>query len=39
MAKSRMDRSVVSVNKDDEELQEIGESETDFKERLRKIGA
>jgi len=34
-----MDRSVVSVNKDDEELQEIGESEKEFKERLRKIGS
>ena len=39
MAKSRLDRSVVSVNKDDEELQEIGESELEFKERLRKIGS
>jgi hypothetical protein len=39
MAKSRMDRSVVSVNKDDEELQEIGESEIEFKDRLRKIGS
>jgi hypothetical protein len=39
MAKSRADRSVVSANKDDEELQLIGESDMDFKERLRKIGS
>lgn len=39
MARSRADRSVVSVNKDDEELQLIGESDADFKERLKKIGS
>jgi hypothetical protein len=39
MAKSRMDRSVVSVNQDDEELQKLGESEVEYKERLRKIGS
>ena len=38
MAKSRLDRSVVSVNKDDEELQEIDESDSELKDRLRKIG-
>jgi hypothetical protein len=39
MAKSKLDRSTVSVKEDEDERQLIGESELDFKERLRKIGS
>lgn len=39
MAKSKLDRSTVSVKEDEDEKQLIGESELDFKERLRKIGS
>jgi len=38
MAKSRADRSVVSVKQDEEEVQVEGESDIEYKDRLRKIG-